>query len=99
MRKIGTSEGAQSLTYAGQQATFSRDVTSYRWVLINAIYNDQVMDSQYVPVSRISGYTAWLSFPLSAGEANAKITFNATGNTATLEIIQRFGSVRLFGIY
>ena len=77
---------------------YSQPLTIYRFVVMTAEYNGQVMVQQMYPSAMLSGKSMYLAYQDPSWNGRVKFTFNNELTRCTVSNFTNFTKVKLFGI-
>jgi len=79
--------------------TYDPSLKQYRFLLMTAEYNGQVMTQQLYPSKMLAAKSVYLAYQDPAWNGRVKFTFNATLTSCTVSSFVNFSNVKLYGIW
>lgn len=83
----------------GWTVTYDPSLKQYRFLLMTAEYNGQVMTQQLYPSKMLAGKSVYLAYQDPTWNGRVKFTFNATLTSCTVSSFVNFTNVKLYGIW
>lgn len=83
----------------GWTITYDPSLEQYRFLLMTAEYNGQVMTQQLYPSKILAGKSVYLAYQDPTWNGRVKFTFNNTLTSCTVSSFVNFSNVKLYGIW